>query len=160
MIPISASAQNAEHPFYFQGYGFVADESKLGLAGGVGGEGLFSNGFGLGCEYAKARNPYGENMLSLNFFYHFGASKNKRIVEPFVTGGFTRFWVTNLDQTPAGGGNFGIGVNVWLAKHVAVRLEGRDTIGGQSVSTMYVPSGTYYTAPNNVVSFRIGVTFR
>lgn len=160
MGPASMSAQNANHPYYAQGYGFVADEATVGFAGGVGAEGIFSNGFGLGGEYVKAENPFRENMLSANFFYHFGASRTKRMFEPFVTGGFTRFWVTNLNLSPAGGANLGCGMNIWLAKHVGVRLEGRVTHGGRSLSIEYESGGNYFTAPNNVISFRIGVTFR
>lgn len=157
--PLFASAQNADHPYYAQGYGFVADQATIGLAGGAGAEGIFSNGVGLGGEYSYSK-PLLENMLALNLFYHFGASRAKRRLEPFVTGGFTRFWIYNLNLTPAGGGNLGCGADIWVMKHLGLRLEARDTFGGRSLSIQYEPSGNYYTAPNNVVSFRIGLAFR
>ena len=147
--------------YHVEGYAFVADEATVGPAGGGGGEGLFSNGFGLGGEYVKAASPFGEQMLSANMYYHFGASTKKHRFEPFVTGGITRFWLSGSDYPPPTvGGNFGIGANIWLLEHAALRLEFRDTIGGRSLSVDYEPSGNSYTAPNNVVSFRIGVTFR
>ena len=159
-IPMFASARNADQPFYVEGYLFVADEAKVGPAGGGGGEGLFSNGVGLGGEYVKAQSPLGEHIASGNVSYHFGPSRKKRKFEPFVTGGFSRFSISNIDLYPVFGWNLGCGANVWLTKHAALRLEGRDTIGGRSISIMYVSGGNYYTAPQNVVSFRIGMTFR
>jgi hypothetical protein len=160
LVPTLASAQNVDHVYHAEGYSFVADEATVGPAGGGGGEGLFSNGFGLGGEYVKAQSPFGENIISANMFYHFGPSTNKRRFEPFVTGGFNRFSISNIDLYPVFGWNFGCGANIWLKKHVGLRLEGRDTIGGRSISIDYEPSGNSYTAPQNVVSFRIGVTFR
>jgi hypothetical protein len=158
--PLFASAQNADHPYHVEGYLLAADEAKVGPAGGGGVEGLSSDGFGLGGEYVKAASPFDENLVSVNLFYHFGASKNHRKFEPFVTGGYTHFSIPNITLGPASGGNFGCGANIWLTRHAALRLELRDTIGGRSISTEFDPSGSFYTAPNNVVSFRIGVTFR
>ena len=93
-------------------------------------------------------------------FYHFGPSQKNRKFEPFVTGGYTHFSIPNITLGPASGGNFGGGANIWLTKHAALRLELRDTIGGRSISEEFDSSGNFYTAPNNVASFRIGVTFR
>jgi hypothetical protein len=157
IAPVWASSQNADHPHFIQGYGFVAGETTGDFSGGAGVEGISSHGIGFGGEYAYRKIQW-ENQLSLNLFYHFGASTAKRRFEPFVTGGFTRLWKFNLGLTPAWGGNLGCGANIWVTKHVGVRLEARDTIGGRSLSIQY-PSLTY-SEPNNVGSFRIGVTFR
>jgi hypothetical protein len=159
-VPMFALAQNADHQYHVEGYLFVADEATVGPAGGGGGEGLFSNGLGLGGEYVKAASPFGEHIASANISYHFGPSTKKRKLEPFVTGGFTRFSIPNIDLYPVFGWNLGCGANIWLTKHAALRLEVRDTIGGRSISIDYEPYGNSYTAPQNVVSFRIGVTFR
>jgi hypothetical protein len=160
LVPSLASAQNADHVYHVEGYAFFAGEATVGPAGGAGGEGLFSNGFGLGGEYVKAESPFREQMVSANIYYHIGPIPKKRTFESFVTGGLTRFSVGNLGPYPAYGGNVGGGANIWLTKHAALRLEIRDTIGGRSVSIEYEPGGNDYTAPQNVVSFRIGVTFR
>jgi hypothetical protein len=50
--------------------------------------------------------------------------------------------------------------DIWLKKHAALRLEVRDTVGGRNLSVDCEPGGNYYTAPQNVVGFRIGLTFR
>ena len=160
LVPMLASAQNADHVYHAEGYAFVADEATVGPAGGGGGEGLFSNGLGLGGEFVKAGSPFGEYIASANVSYHFGPSRKNRKFEPFVTGGCTFFSVPDTDQPIAIGGNFGVGVNIWVKKHAALRLEVRDTIGGRSISIDYEPSGNSYTAPQNVVGFRIGMTFR
>lgn len=159
VVPALASAQNADHPYYAEGY-LLGAGTVTGPAGGGGGEGIFSNGIGLGGEYVKAASPFGEHIVSVNLFYHFGPSTKKRRFEPFVTGGYTHFSIPDITLGPASGGNFGIGANIWLMRHAAVRLEVRDTIGGRSISEDFEPWGTSYTAPNNVASFRIGVTFR
>jgi hypothetical protein len=158
-FPMLASAQDADHVYHGQGYLFVA-EGTMGPRGGGGGEGIFSNGIGLGGEYVKAASPFGEHIISVNLFYHFGPSTKKRRVEPFLTGGYTHFSIPNITLGPASGGNLGGGFNIWLTKRDALRLELRDTIGGRSISEDFEPSGSFYTAPNNVFSFRIGVTFR
>ena len=155
-----AVAQNADRSYHAQGYLFVEDEATVGFAGGKAAEGIFSNGIGMGGEYVKAENPLQENMFSVNLFYHLGGSRGKRRFAPFVTGGSTRFWIPNITLGPANGGNFGCGMNLWVVKHMGVRLEVRNTIGGRSISIIFEPGGNYYTAPNNVVSFRLGVTFR
>ena len=99
-------------------------------------------------------------MISANVSYHFGPSTKKRKFEPFVTGGLTQFTVPNVDLDSVLGWNLGCGANLWLLKHTALRLEARDTFGGRSISIAYESGGNYYTAPQNVASLRLGVTFR
>jgi hypothetical protein len=160
LVPRLASAQNADHVYHVEGYGFFAYEATVGPAGGAGGEGLYSNGFGLGGEYVKAESPFGEYMVSADMYYHFGPSTKKRKFEPFVTGGFTRFSVGNLGPYPAYGGNLGGGANIWPTKHAGLRLEFHDTIGGRSLSISYGCFNNCYSASNNIASFRVGMTFR
>ena len=159
VTPMFAWAQNPDHPYYAEGFGFVAYEATQGPAGGVGGE-FIDEGFGMGGEFLKAESPFGEHMLSANMSYHFVPSKKNRQFEPFVTGGLTRFSVPNLGLYPVSGWNIGGGANLWLRKHAALRLEVRDAIGGQFLSTVFEPGGNYFTAPQNLVTFRIGITFR
>ncbi|MGD0697213.1 MAG: hypothetical protein ABSB82_20530 [Terriglobia bacterium] len=62
--------------------------------------------------------------------------------------GVTGYFPTSQGRgEPAG--NFGGGVNLWLAEHAALRLEVRD-----HVSNYHMTNGNHY------ISFRIGVTFR
>jgi len=73
-----------------------------------------------------------EIMFSANAYYGL-PSTNKNKLEPFVTGGLTLFDLPTLGGH-ASGGNTGGGANVWLAKHVALRLEFPVTHGGRGLS--------------------------
>lgn len=157
-VPIFAGAQESDHQYPAEGYAFAAWEKTVGPAGGGGGEYFVYKGLGLGGEFAKGA-PFGEQIISANAYFGVPSTRKNK-VEPFVTGGFTHFSVGNLGPPPAEGFNIGAGASIWLTKHAALRLEGRVTHGGRDLSVDYEPSGNYYTAPNNVVSFRIGVTFR
>jgi hypothetical protein len=93
--------------------------------------------------------------------YHFGPSRKKRQVEPFVTGGYTFLYVPNIDLSRENGGNFGVGLNVWVARHTALRLKIRDDIGGRGLSAEFINAAPFYLRPSqHLVDFRIGVTFR
>ncbi len=56
--------------------------------------------------------------------------------------------------------NTGVGMNIWLMLHAALRLEIRDDIGGRDLSAEFEPEGTYYLRSQHLVGFRIGVMFR
>ena len=157
-IPLFAPAQNPDHPYYAEGYLFVA-KASTGPAGGGGGDVFVHKGVGLGSEFVKAASPFGERIVSANMYYGVPRTK-KNMVEPFVTGGLTFFSIPNTDQPTAIGGNVGAGANIWLTKRAALRLEGRVTFGGRDISIDYEPWGNSYTVPQNVASFRIGMTFR
>jgi hypothetical protein len=167
-VPTFASAQNSDHPYHVEGYMFVA-KTTMSDAGGVGAEVFAYKGFGVGGEFEVTRMPIGDRFdnssidwvgeirVSTNLYYGL-PSTNKNRFEPFVTGGMTIFNLPTIFGT-AMGGNLGCGANVWLAKHVALRLEFRETRGGRSLSEGNFYPITY-AAPENVASFRIGVTFR
>lgn len=161
VVPTFALAQNADHQYHAEGYAFAVCEANVGgvgAGGGYGGEVFIYKGLGLGGEFVKA-SPFGEDIISADVYLGMPSTKKNKF-EPFVSGGYTHFSVGNLGPPPANGGNFGVGANVWLTKHAALRLEVRDTIGGRALSIEYEPYGNFYTSPNNVASFRIGVTFR
>jgi hypothetical protein len=169
VVPMLASAQNADHQYNGQGYLFFA-EGATGPATfhfGGGGEGFVYKGLGLGAELEHSAGwssgtSLGTWIGSADVSYHFGASTKNRKLEPFVTGGYTFFFIRGISPSTdfANGGNFGCGVNIWLKKHAALRLEIRDSVGGRNISIDYEPWGTSYLAPQHLVSFRIGVTFR
>ncbi|MGH9433183.1 MAG: hypothetical protein ACRD3T_16760 [Terriglobia bacterium] len=62
------------------------------------------------------------------------------------SGGFTLYAPTSYGRGVPGG-NFGGGVNLWLRKRTALRLEFRDELNGPYAGIQ-------------PISFRIGVTFR
>jgi hypothetical protein len=182
-----ASAQDADQQYHGQGYFFFAGAasspcfatggsnscSSLERAGsttalqfGGGGEFLVGKGLGFGGELLSSRQSWEGATLdtwigSFNVSYHFGSSTKKRKLEPFVTGGYTFFYVPNIGFGPDSGGNFGAGLNIWLLRHTALRLEIRDDIGGRHLSAEFEPEGTYYLrSSQHLVGFRIGVTFR
>jgi hypothetical protein len=67
-----------------------------------------------------------------------------------VLGGFSIFGPTSVGGgRGAPGANIGGGINLWLAKHAALRFEARDHGGGSD----YIPGNQY-------LSFRVGMTFR
>jgi hypothetical protein len=187
LAPVFATAQDADHQYHGQGYMFFAGAesspcfatggsnscSSLERAGsttalqfGGGGEFLVDKGLGFGGELLSSTQSWEGATLetwigSINASYHFGSSTKKRKLEPFVTGGYTFLYVSNTGFPHANGGNFGVGVNMWLTRHAALRLEIRDDIGGRDLSAEFEPEGTYYLrSSQHLLGFRIGVTFR
>jgi hypothetical protein len=187
-VPVLVLAQDADHQYHGQGYLFFAGAPSspgFGVAGssfgspqygvggsttalqfGGGGEWLAGHGVGLGGELLNSTQSWegatlGTWIGSVNASYHFGASRKNREVEPFVTGGYTFFYVSNIGFPHDNGGNLGLGLNIWLKGHAALRLEIRDDVGGQDLSAEFEPEGTYYLrSSRHLVGFRIGVTFR
>jgi hypothetical protein len=145
----SVQAQTVRKDSHGHGYAFFApggigDSSTATGHVGVGGEGIFGNGLGIGAEigYVKPINSRGDGigLFSLNGAYHF---KNASKVVPFVTGGYSGFFREGY----ANGFNFGGGVNYWLKERVGLRFEFRDQVPGNT------DLGHFY-------EFRFGVTFR
>ena len=185
LVPMLASAQDADHQYHGEGYWFFAGE-RSGTASfqsgssttslrsgsvsnspqfGGGGEGFVYKGLGLGGELLRSTQSWEGSTLdtwigSVNVSYHTRPSTKNRRLEPFVTGGYTFFYVSNITLPHANGGNFGVGVNIWLMRHTALRLEIRDDVGVRSLSAEFEPEGTYYLRSQHLVGFRIGVTFR
>jgi len=183
-VSMLAVAQDVDHPYHGQGYFFLAQAlaspsfetggaAPTGLSGnsnahqfGGGGEWLVDKGVGLGGEILSSTQSFEGASLntwigSINVSYHFGSSTKKRKVEPFVTGGYTFYYVSNITLPHESGGNVGVGLNIWLARLIALRLEIRDDVGGQGLSAEFEPEGTYYLrSSQHLVGFRIGVTFR
>jgi hypothetical protein len=126
-----------------------------GVNAGFGGEALVYKGLGVGAEasYAGADWSFGGGEAvgigSVDASYHFFGKRNRRRLEPFVTGGYSLYFG---DRTRFEHGyNMGGGVNFWVLKHAALRFEVRDqghvNYGGSSAFT-------------NFAAFRFGMTFR
>jgi len=158
MAPALASAQNVDHQYLNQGY-LLFGGGPATVQFVAGGERCIYKGIGVGGELAFLS---GERIGSADVSYHFGPSTKNRKVEPFVTGGYTFFSAPgnapNIDF--ANGGNFGAGLNIWLKRRAALRLEIRDSVGGRILGILYAPGYTVNNSPQHLVSFRIGVTFR
>lgn len=181
-FPMLASGQNNGQRYLSQGYFFLAVAPSHasfafpaygGVAGkdtalqfGGGGEFLIGHGVGLGGELLRSTQTWlgttiGTTVGSIDASYHFGPSTDSRKVEPFVTGGYT-FFYRAADLGHENGVNFGGGVNIWLSRHAALRLEIRDDIGGRDLSEeVEDPQDSYYLrSSQHLVGFRVGVTFR
>jgi hypothetical protein len=186
LVPMLASAQDADHVYHVEGYSFFAGarsgtgsfqwgSSTISLPSGSvsnspqfggGGEGFVYKGLGLGGELLRSTQSWEGATLntwigSVNVSYHTRPSTKNRKLEPFVTGGYSFFSVPGTGLGIANGGNFGVGINIWPKDHAALRLEIRDDVGGRDLSVEFDPSGTtYLRSSQHLVGFRIGYTFR
>lgn len=140
-----------------QGYVYFAPgatifegESEGTLHIGAGGEGFFTRHLGAGVDAGYVA-PYqsfkdGIGTFSPNFVVRFRAKDSKAKAEPFVTGGYTRFF----GDGSGNGFNFGGGLNYWFKERIGLRFEVRDNV-------YVIPSGD---ALSHFVGFRIGLSFR
>jgi hypothetical protein len=171
-VPVSAWPQNADRVSPVEGYGFVAENAPLGPSAGGGGEVFIYKGFGAGGDFTEApwsfsqTGMYGNSSMfrnyitSANVYYRVPSKSNDRL-EYFVTGGYSIFHSSGGPLTQPNGLNIGIGYNLWLAKHAALRLEFRGIRGGRTVAIHDDPFGwSYITGAQNIFSLRIGVAFR
>jgi len=179
LVPSWVSAQNADRPSRGQAYLFIAPivsntryayrvvftpgpppmYSYLnftevgGVNTGLGGEFLYQ-GLGLGFEAGYGGPDWSFSgggavgVLSIDASYHFLSKKKRRRTEPFVGGGYSLYYGDRTDTQ--NGFNIGGGVNLWLAKHAALRLEVRNQD--------YIKQ--FHSQFTRFVAFRIGVTFR
>jgi opacity protein-like surface antigen len=123
---------------------------------GFGGEVLFHKGVGVGIELGYAGdwsfsgNGSAVGVGSLDASYHFIGNKSRRRVEPFATGGYSLYYGERT--TTQSGFNLGGGVNLWVIKHAALRLEVRYQGG--------INGFHGYSQFNHFVALRVGMTFR
>src|SRR5208337_2662052 len=94
LVPMLASAQDADHQYNRQGYLFVAagPTSPLTVHFGGGGEGFVYKGLGLGGELERSTQFWegaslGTWIGSADVSYHFWPSTKNRKLEPYVIGG-------------------------------------------------------------------------
>jgi len=167
LVPMLASAQDADHQYHGQGYGFFGLGTSWGNPlyspgypyhpaieqVGFGGEGFLYKGLGLGAELGWAYWGSVENqawMPSGDVSYHFRGNRARARVDPFVLSGASGYLPTSHGARGAPAGNFGGGVNLWFEKHAALRLEVRD----------HVSQNGSFGPGNHYLSFRVGITFR
>jgi hypothetical protein len=162
MTPALAAAQNAEKQSQGEGYVFIAPilsnkqfRGRSGVNTGFGGEVFVYKGLGAGVEAGYAAPDFsfgriGMGVASFNASYHFFSKKNQKRIEPFVVGGYSFYYGER--STIQNGFNLGGGVNWWLAKHAALRLE----ICDQD----HINYFHGYSPFIRFVAFRVGMTFR
>lgn len=147
----SKTTQPTNDRGYSYGYIFAAPGGTSGGGGGTlhiggGGDGVFSNGVGIGAEvgYIAPFEYFGDGLgtFSINGSYHMKSGKSEKLV-PFVTGGYTGFFRSGY----ANGVNFGGGVNYWFKPRVGLRVEFRDNVFLQEGSAHFL-------------NVRVGLTFR
>jgi len=128
---------------------------------GFGGEVLIDKGIdkglGVGIELGYAGSDWSFNgkgsavgVGSIDASYHFFGNKRRRRVEPFATGGYSLYYGERT--TTQSGFNLGGGVNLWVIKHAALRLEVRHQGG--------INGFHGYSQFTHYVAFRVGMTFR
>jgi opacity protein-like surface antigen len=166
-LPTVLRAADADNSVQGQFYVFIAPmvsfqyaeygESAFGNNTGFGGEVLIHKGAGVGIELGYAADNWSFNgtgsalgVGSADFTYHFLGDKSGRKTEGFVTGGYSLYYGERT--TTQSGYNLGVGVNLWLTKHVAPRLELRYQ-GGIDGFHGFSQFGEF-------LAFRVGVTFR
>ena len=166
MVPGFASAQKSEDPHYRgEGYFFFGVGPGIIACTGVftcgpttrqvvkhvgfGGQGFLHKGLGLGMELGYARwwaDGEEAGIGSVNLSYHLRRTAAHTRVEPFVLWGYTLMFRRSEFHNVT---NFGGGVNLWMAKHAALRFEVRN------YTPVNIPRGY-----QNFVEFRVGLTFR
>lgn len=107
-----------------------ADCNRTAVGGNNTGFGLdlFGNhGWGVETEFAYANsnwsfsgNDSAIGIGSVDVTDHFFGAKNERRLDPFAAGGYSLYFGERT--TFVSGYNLGGGVNLWLQKHVALRL--------------------------------------
>jgi hypothetical protein len=154
---------NTRHYYTAQGttacYGVVFEPQTCtftavgGTNTGLGGEILSRKGIGVGVELSYAGPNWnfdssGLGVGSVDASYHFFGNKSRKGLDPFATGGYSLYY----GQRTAfqSGFNLGGGLNLWLIKHAALRLEAR-----------YQGGINYFNSNlTRYVAFRFGMTFR
>jgi hypothetical protein len=138
----------------------------MGITAGFGGE-YIGGGVGLGVEFAAAGlgtvegegcclNPNTIGMGSADLFYHFF---RKKVVAPFVAGGYTTFFGQDTDTrggNHTNGYNVGGGVDLFASKHGSLRFDVRYNGHGGRILWASFPND----AQLDFLAFRIGFTFR
>jgi hypothetical protein len=142
-----AGSDRPVNGYVFVGPGVSSGNSITFLNYGIGAEGRIKGGFGVAGEiegFAPGESfRRGFGIASANAGYQFLNASSSGKVVPFVSGGYSLFFASGVDN----GINFGGGVNYWFKERVGLRFEIRDH--------MLVPSPDVH-----YIGFRFGLTFR
>ena len=145
--PQPPAREHHGHGYVYVGPGAFTSDSETLLHYGVGGEGLIKGGLGAGIEIGGFANPSefrgGFGVLSPDLSYHFLNATRSRKLVPFVTGGYTLFFASGVEN----GVNYGGGINYWFKDRIGMRIEVRDHV--------------FITYPDyHLLGVRFGLTFR
>jgi hypothetical protein len=160
VAPAMASAQNSESRYLPQGYVYVGEGSVHSRANGTqgitqtgaGAEFLLVKGFGINGEAGViGRSQHGDGIFSIDPSYRF--RRYSRLV-PFVEAGYSRTFGRNDTIPQTNLINFGGGVNYWVFRRAALRLEFRDHFHS-SLTDAYA-----YGSERHYWDFRVGLAFR
>jgi|SRR5208282_4879021 len=153
--PALGMAQDATHPSRGQAYLLFgvaktnAEGRSFNTTMGFGGEGLISGVVGVGAE-AELLSPVNMGAGSVDLSYHFVSTKRPSNLEPFAIGGLSIYFG---ERRALYGGNLGCGLNSWVTKHVALRLEVRENFGpGEEFRETF--------GFTRLTAFRFGLAFR
>jgi len=173
LISVPAFAQNSNHAYHADGYGFFSYNAPQGASFGGGGEAFLFKGLGAGVDFAPAHyyyrwpssfneGPGSERSYITSFNAIYSApTTDKQKFQPFVTAGYSLFFQGSGGLSQPNGINGGGGVNIWFAKHAALRLELRIIHGGRNQSATATDSGLNLATPSlTIYSIRVGMTFR
>jgi len=143
----AARAQSHSHGYLFLAPGVVSGggDSHGVIVAGVGGEGVFPGGLGLGAEVGglkvRGGSDNGFGLGSLGGSFH--VPRPLSTVDPFIAAGYTALFDLGSATSFF---HLGGGANWWLAPHTGIKLEFRD----------YVHSGS---GISNIATFRFGFAF-
>jgi hypothetical protein len=147
VLPALAVAQGADrrHGWVYSLAGPAAfsqgGPAVFNAAGG--GEILLGSGLAVGGELGYLAHRDGIGLASVDVSYHSGGHDAGRRLVPFITGGGSAAF---RSKGGAGGGNIGGGIQYWVHRRMALRLEIRDFI--------------FSSDSPHLVAFRVGITFR
>lgn len=152
---LAAPAQTKKYQYREQGYivfgvGTGSRIKRTVEQIGGGGELFVFRGFAVGLDLGYGNCFTCELWSSGDLIYHFRprVARTTKGADPFVlAGGGGIFPSHNGFGYPAV--NYGGGVNLWLARRTALRIEFRDNFNGNN-----------FGYGNHYYSFRFGVTFR
>ena len=134
--------------------GHFFSQERGGANIGFGAERFVYKGLGVGAESGYAGPDWsfsGSGAVgvgSIDASYHFFRRKHHGKLDPFAVGGYSLYFGERLSFQ--NGYNLGGGVNIWFAKHAALRFEVRD----QS------HIDHFHSSFANFAAFRAGMTFR
>ncbi|HWP85439.1 MAG TPA: hypothetical protein VNN17_09630 [Terriglobia bacterium] len=146
-VPGPARAQSHSHGYFFLAPAVVSGggRSDAALQGGVGGEGVFPGGIGLGAELGvlgiRGDSDSLSGTASVNGYFHIPRALSS--VDPFLTMGYSAVFDFFAGASLL---NVGGGVNWWFAPRLGLKLEFRDHVRGGSDNA-------------NIATFRFGLAF-
>jgi hypothetical protein len=129
--PQTKSAEGSETDVYIVGgLGHFPSANTFQVGGGF--DTYVYKGFSLGGELAETLGGLGgahATILSPSGSYHFLNLDKTGRFDPFATGGYSRFFITN-QRPDSNTVNIGGGLNYWMSQKFGLKFDLSDHIGG------------------------------